>query len=147
MKTNAQGVKIITNFEGFEAEAYSCPAKVWTIGYGSTRQPDGQKVNASCAAITEPTAKKWLQNDLIKFENQLKRLVKIELTENQFSALISLIYNIGGGNFKASTLRAKLNRGDYIGAANEFPKWRRAGGRILKGLVLRRAAEQALFEA
>ena len=64
-----------------------------------------------------------------------------------YSSLASIIYNIGSGNFQRSTLRMKLNRGWYEDAANEFPKWRRAGGRILKGLVKRRAKERELFLA
>lgn len=145
MRTNAFGVQIIIGFEGYSATPYQCSAKVWTIGYGSTRQPDGTPVTADTPAITREEAKRWLEADLRKFEGAVTRLVDVPLHENQFSALVSLVYNIGSGNFKASTLRSKLNRGDYFGASQEFYKWRRAGGKVLNGLVRRRAAEEALF--
>ena len=74
------------------------------------------------------------------------RLVKVPLARHERAALISFAFNVGTGNFAASTMRMKLNRNDRIGAAQEFPKWRRAGGVILKGLVRRRAAERRLFE-
>ena len=88
-----------------------------------------------------------MARDLERYERAVGRLVTVSLSENQFGALVSFTYNLGSDNLKASTLRQKLNRGDYRGAAGEFPKWRRAGGRVLKGLVRRRAAERALFEA
>ena len=88
----------------------------------------------------------WVRHELARTEYDVSRLINVPLTENQFGALVSFTYNVGSGNLKASTLRQKLNRGDYAGAADEFPKWRRAGGKILRGLVRRRAAERALFE-
>ena len=77
----------------------------------------------------------------------ITRLITVPLNSNQFSAIGSLTFNIGSSRLKSSTLRSKINRGDYDGASAEFPKWRRAGGRILKGLVRRRIAERELFEA
>ena len=147
MKTNDAALEIITRFEGFSAKPYQCPAAVWTIGYGSTRQPDGTRVSKDTPALTEAEALDWMRHDLMRFERAVSRLIKVPLTENQFGALVSFTYNVGSGNLRASTLRQKLNRGDYWGAANEFPKWRRAGGRVLRGLVRRRAAERELFLA
>lgn len=132
--------KIIKACEGLRLEAYLCPANVWTIGYGHTRtaKPGLQ--------IDESEAEKLLRIDLAETELFVSRYVRLELNQNQFDALVSLVFNIGPGNFKASTLRMKLNRGDFVGAANEFPKWRKGGGRVLPGLVKRRALEKALFE-
>ena len=86
-----------------------------------------------------------LQGTRLDAEGAINKLVKSELTENMFSAIASLVYNIGTGNFQRSTLKMKLNRGEYENAADEFGKWRKAGGRILKGLVRRRAQERELF--
>ena len=98
--------------------------------------------------ISEAEAETLLVLDLESSEGWVLRLVKEPLSENQFSALTSFTFNVGCGALQRSTLRMKLNRGEYtLGAADEFPKWRRAGGRILAGLVRRRAAERALFLA
>ena len=88
-----------------------------------------------------------VRHELARTEYDVARLVRIPLTENQFGSLVSFTYNVGSGNLKASTLRQKLNRGDVEGALLEFPKWRRAGGKILLGLVRRREAEKQLFVA
>lgn len=145
MKTNHSGLDIITHFEGFSSTPYKCPAGVWTIGYGSTRHPDGQPVTAATEPIDETEALEWMAGDLADTEKQVAWLITAPLTENQFSALVSFTYNLGAGNLQSSTLRMKLNRENYDGAADEFPKWRRAGGEILAGLVKRRAAERSLF--
>ena len=145
MRTNEAGLAIIRGFEGFEAAPYRCPAGVWTIGYGSTRTPEGAPVTAETGPITEAEAAAWMARDLERYERAVEAYVTVPVNDNQFSALVSFTYNLGSGNLRASTLRQKLNRGDYEGAAGEFPKWRRAGGRVLKGLVRRRAAERALF--
>ena len=87
-----------------------------------------------------------LKDDLARFERGVNTLIPItRLTQNQFDALVSFSFNVGLGNLQASTLRQKLNRGDYEGAGNEFPKWRKAGGKVLPGLVRRRADEKNLF--
>ena len=145
MKTNAAALEIITAFEGFSAEPYQCPAGVWTIGYGSTRAPGGSPVTASAKPLTETQAMGWMRHELGRTEYDVARLIDAPLTDNQFGALVSFTYNLGSGNLAASTLRQRLNRGDHAGAAGEFPKWRLAGGRVLRGLVRRRAAERALF--
>lgn len=147
MHCNEEGIKVIKHFEGFHSTVYYCPARVLTIGYGSTRGKDGKKLRKNAASITEQEGEELLRRDIRSAERSINRLIKVELNENEFSALCSFVYNLGSGNLQSSTLRTKLNRGDYEGAANEFPKWRRAGGKILKGLVLRREMERNLFLA
>ena len=144
---NASGLRIITAFEGFSATAYRCPAGIPSIGFGSTRLADGSRVKMDSPKITEATAKAILRGHLDHVERDIRKLVRIKLNENEFSALCSWTYNLGSGRLQSSTLRAKLNRNDRIGAANEFPKWRRAGGKILRGLVRRREFERRLFLA
>jgi len=96
--------------------------------------------------LTFDQANYLLETDMVKYGLQLENATSgILLNNNQFSALVSFVFNVGIGNFKASTLLKKLRGGDYLGAADEFPKWRRANGKILRGLVLRRAAERDLF--
>ena len=147
MNINELGIEIIKGFEGFSSEPYLCPAKVWTVGYGATRSSTGGPVGPDMEPISEAEAEDLPIRDLESSEGWVHRLVKKALTENQFSALTSFTFNVGCGALQRSTLRMKLNRGEYQGAADEFPKWRRAGGRILAGLVRRRAAERALFLA
>ena len=147
MNINELGIEIIKGFEGFSSEPYLCPAKVWTVGYGATRSSTGGPVGPDMEPISEAEAEDLPIRDLESSEGWVHRLVKKALTENQFSALTSFTFNVGCGALQRSTLRMKLNRGEYQGAADEFPKWRRAGGRILAGLVGRRAAVRALFLA
>lgn len=145
MKTNDAGMNIIKSFEGYSGTVYLCPAGRWTIGWGSTWDKYGEPVTSSHPDISEGEATVLLRREVTHSEKAIDRLVTAELTENMYSSCVSLIYNIGSGNFQSSTLRMKLNRGDYEAAADEFPKWRRSGGRILKGLVRRRKAERELF--
>ena len=96
-------------------------------------------------SITEDEADQLLKRDIGSAERSVERLIRVQINDNEFSSLVSFVYNLGSGRLQSSTLRAKLNRDDREGAADEFPKWRRAGGKILKGLVLRREAERSLF--
>lgn len=139
MKTSSNGIELIKKYEGFRAEAYKCPAGKWTIGYGHTRTAGiGQ-------FITEKQAEDLLISDVNITEIHIDLYVKVPLTQNQYDALVSLVYNIGYGNFKKSTLLRLLNLGRYEAAKNEFHKWRMGGGKVLPGLVKRRAAEAELF--
>jgi lysozyme len=147
MQCNEAGLRIIKHFEGFHSKPYLCPAGVPTIGFGSTRGLNGKRIRTNSAHITEEEGEELLQRDVQSAASAVKRLIQIELNENELSALCSFVYNLGSGRLQSSTLRAKLNRGDYEGAALEFPKWRRAGGKILRGLVLRREMEVKLFLA
>ena len=117
---------------------------VWTIGIGTTVYPNGTKVKKG-DSCTLDQAKSYFSHDLKRFEASVNNLVKVPLSQNQFDALVSLVYNIGSGNFASSTLLKKLNAKDYAGAAEQFPRWNKGGGKVMKGLVRRRDAERALF--
>lgn len=139
-KINSDGLKILKSFEGLELRAYKCPAGIWTIGYGST----GPHVKEGMV-ITEPEAEELLRKDLERFEAGVADLVSVPLSDNQFSALVVFSFNVGLGNLQSSTLLRKLNFADYLGAANEFTRWTKAGGKVLSGLVARRQKEKELF--
>lgn len=132
--------QIVKNAEGLRLEAYLCPAGVWTIGYGHT----GTDVWPGLV-ITEKWAESLLERDLRTFEAYVSGYVKVDLTQDQFDALVSFVYNIGAEAFKNSTMLKKLNAGDYEGAAKEFPRWNKSKGKVLPGLVKRREAERKLF--
>lgn len=135
-------LRLVKHFEGFRATAYKDPVGVWTIGYGET----GPFVHAD-TTVTEPEAARWLADRLLLCALEIGRLVTgVYLMPHQTAALQSFLYNIGSGAFARSTMRRKLNAGDFDGAAAEFPKWRKAGGKVLPGLVRRRDAERRLFE-
>jgi len=144
---NERGIQIVKSFEGISTKPYLCPASVWTVGYGATVGSDGRPIDPDMEPISETEAEALFLRDLESSEGWVSRLIKTALTENQFSALTSFTFNVGAGALQRSTLRMKLNRGEYQGAADEFPKWRIAGGRILAGLIRRRAVERALFLA
>lgn len=139
MRTSQRGVSLIKSFEGLRLLAYRDAVGVWTIGYGATR---GVKAGMS---ITKEQAERMLLNDVQRFEPEVARLVQVPLTGNQWDALVSFTYNLGAANLESSTLLRLLNRGDYPGAAGQFPRWNKAGGKVLPGLVRRRAAERVLF--
>lgn len=138
---NAAGLEIVKRSEGLRLKAYVCPAGVLTIGYGST----GAHVKAGMT-ITAEQAEGLLRSDLRRFEDAVSRLAKVA-TDNQFSAMVSLAFNIGEGDggFKTSTLLRKHNEGDYAGAKAEFARWNKAAGKVLPGLVTRRADEAELY--
>lgn len=140
MHTSQKGLDLIKSFEGLRLSAYKCPADVWTIGFGTTA---GVKPGQT---ITKERAEELLREDVKRFEAQVLRLVKVPLTQGQHDALVSFVYNLGAGNLSNSTLLRLLNAGDYAGAAAQFDRWNKAGGKVLAGLVRRRAAERALFE-
>ena len=155
MILNAAGLSIIKDFEGLVdgdpstpgLEPYLDPVGIPTLGWGSLWGSDGRRVTMNHLSISKIEAGRLLSREVRHVERQVAYLVTAKLTSNQFSALVSLVYNIGSGNFQASTLRRLINRNEYEKAADEFPKWRRAGGRILPGLVRRRGVERALFLA
>lgn len=138
-KINEQGLRLLKNFEGLRLRAYLDPVGVWTIGYGTT---SGVRPGMT---ITVQQAEELLKRDLIRFENIVDRYVKVPLNSNQFSALVSFVYNVGAGAFSGSTLLRLLNQNNYRGAADQLLRWVNAGGRSLPGLVRRRRAERALF--
>lgn len=139
-----EGIDLIKQFEGWRSNAYQDSVGVWTIGYGHTSNAGPPKVHSGLK-ITLSEGETILRRDLKTFENAVARNVTVPLNPNQYSALVSFCYNVGPGNFARSTLRRRLNTGDYLGASKEFLKWNKAGGTVLAGLVRRREAEQALF--
>lgn len=138
-RVNAAGLDLIRRYEGLRLTAYLCPAGVWTIGYGHTGdvQP-GQ-------TITRERADELLRADLRNAEGAVSRLIRVPLSDNEFSALVSFAFNCGIGALEGSTLRRHLNGGLRLAAAGEFWRWCYGGGRRLEGLVRRRADERALF--
>ena len=143
-KTATRGIELIKEFEGCRLTAYKCPAGVWTIGYGHTGTVDG-KLIASGMTISAAKATELLKKDLAEFEAAVNSSVTAPITQNMFDALVSFSFNVGAGALRRSTLLKKLNAKDYDGAANEFPLWNKAGGKVLNGLVRRREREKQLF--
>lgn len=141
MRINRAGIDLIREFEGCRLKAYLCPAKVPTIGYGHT----GRDVKIGMT-ITQDQAEGLLVNDLRLFEQGVEQICPT-CTPNQFSALVSFAYNLGLHALEGSTLRKLHNAGEYAAAQGQFARWNKAGGRILLGLVRRRAAEAALYGA
>ena len=142
MRTSQKGIDLIKEFEGFRKEAYLCPGLVWTIGYGHTRGVhEGDK-------ITEREAEMLLREDLEEAEYVVDRLITAEIDQNQFDALVSLVYNIGSGNFHKSTIRRLINEGcwDIARLEHAWKMWNKSNGRVLKGLVRRREAEFELYK-
>jgi lysozyme len=140
VKTSPAGIKAIEGYEGCRLTAYQDSVGVWTIGVGHTIGV------VPGMTITQEEADDLLAEDLANAEAAVNSLVKVPLSQPQFDALASLVFNIGPGAFRSSTLLRKLNAGDYEGAAAEFPRWCRAGDQILPGLEKRRAAEAAMFK-
>ena len=145
MKTSQQGINLIKAYEGFSSKPYLCPAQYWTIGYGNIRGRDGKRITKDSHHLSESEAEQLLAHELRSFESTVKRLIKVPLTQGQFDALVSFTYNLGGGALSSSSLRRILNRGNYHGAERQFGRWVFAGGRKLRGLVKRRAAEARMF--
>ncbi len=141
---NQLGLDLIKEFEGFRSEAYLCPANIWTIGYGNTFYLDGEKVKRG-DKISREKAEELLKVTVQIFSDHVNKLLKIPVTSNQFSALVSLTYNIGVDAFKNSTLLKVLNQGNYTEAGNQFLRWNKANGKILEGLNKRRRRERKLF--
>ena len=144
MQTSEKGIALIKQFEGCRLTAYQDSVGVWTIGYGWTKPVDGKPIRAGMT-IKQETAERLLKTGLVSYENDVSRLVKVDLTQGQFDALVSFTYNLGARSLSTSTLLRKLNAGDYAGAADEFLRWNKAGGKVLNGLTRRREAERALF--
>ena len=144
MQTSDKGIDLIKQFEGCKLSAYQDSVGVWTIGYGWTQPVDGKPIRAGMT-IKQETAERLLKTGLVSYESDVSRLVKVGLTQGQFDALVSFTYNLGARSLSTSTLLRKLNAGDYAGAADEFLRWNKAGGKILNGLIRRREAERALF--
>jgi lysozyme len=146
MKMTDEGLRLIMKFEGFRAKAYRDPVGIWTIGYGHTSRAGEPHVHAGLT-ITRAQAREILRKDVKMFADGVRRLVKVDLSDAQFSALVSFAYNVGlGGLARSSVLRA-VNRREFNAVPRRLALWVKAGGRRLPGLVRRRAAEGAMFLA
>lgn len=143
MQTSKTGFDLIKHYEGLKLTAYPDPATgstPWTIGYGSTAGvKQGMKIN-------ESQANSMLRADVAKFEKDINRLVKVKLTQSQFDALVSFVYNLGPTNFANSTLLTQLNAGNYKLVPDQIRRWNKANGKVMAGLVRRRESEAKLFE-
>ena len=157
MSISEAGILLIKSFEGCHNSPYKCPATLWTIAYGHVLYPDQARLKnderANYPLKTEHNRTfsgdeidTLLEKDLQRFSDGVLRLCPAA-ADNQchLDALASFAFNVGLGNLQSSTLRMKYNRGDYDGAADEFLKWNKAGGKVLRGLERRREAERALF--
>lgn len=140
MKLSLKGREFIKSHEGLRLNAYSCSAGVRTIGYGHT---GGNFPNT----ITQVQADAYFDADIAVFENGVTQLVKVQNTQSQFDALVSLAFNIGVGAFGKSTLLRKLNQGNFAGAQAQFSAWCKAGGKTNAGLLKRRLDEANMFGA
>lgn len=138
---NPAGLALLKRAEGLRLTAYQDPIGLWTIGYGhtATARPG--------LRIAPEAAEELLRRDVAEAERAVTQLVSVPLNANQFSALVCFVFNLGRKAFATSTLRRLLNAGDYLGAAEQFARWDKAGGRRLEGLAQRRLAERHLFEA
>ena len=146
MSSVVTAAALCRQFEGFYSAPYLCPAGVPTIGFGSTRYEDGRPVTLRDPAITRECAEQLLQHELQReVLPAVARLCPGLNTENRAAALLDFTYNLGSGNLRSSTLRRKINAGDWAAVPAELAKWVRGGGRVLPGLVRRRAAEAALI--
>jgi lysozyme len=157
MSISEAGIQLIKSFEGCHNSPYKCPAKLWTIGYGHVLYPDQARLKTDERAsypLKPEHNRVWdadeidelLTADLDFFSVGVRRLCPASVDRQcNHDALVSFSYNCGLGSLQSSTLRMKYNRGDYEGAADEFLKWTKAGGKVLNGLVRRREAERALF--
>ena len=140
MQTSQKGIDLIKKFEGTVLKVYKDAVGKETIGIGHLI-----KAGEHFTTLTQQQAEDLLAKDLKQFEVGVASSVKVPLTQNQFDALVSFSFNLGLGNLNSSTLLKKLNSGDYKGTSEEFPKWNRAGGKVLQGLTNRRIAEKELF--
>ena len=138
MKTSQKGIDFIKSFEGFEAKPYRCSANKLTIGYGHVI-----RTGETYTHLTEQQANDLLASDLVRFETDILDCVDVPMTQNQFDALVSLAFNVGGDAVKKSTLVRMLNNGDNC--ADQFLRWDKCDGRPLAGLTRRRAAEREMF--
>jgi lysozyme len=145
-KISTKGLDIIKKYEGFSSKPYLCPAKVITVGYGSTYYEDGSKVKLTDSPITQERATELLEALLVSFERAVDSYCIDTINQSQFDALCSFAYNCGVGNLKSSTLLKKVNvNPDNPTIKDEFLKWTKGGGKTLPGLIRRRTEEAQLY--
>jgi lysozyme len=157
MKISNDCLKMIVHHEGKRNKPYRCPALLFTVGVGHVLYPEQNKLKLEDRIsfklkpeddrfFTDEEVYEILQKDLRRFERGVLRLCPMGLTQHRFDALVSFAFNVGLGNLQRSTLRMKHNRGDYDGAAQEFLKWSKAAGKVLRGLLIRRTDEMNLYK-
>lgn len=144
MELNEAGIKLIQDFEGLMLETYLCGAGVPTIGWGHTSAAGAPMVTPGMK-ITEAEAREIFLRDVKQYSDGVRALLAVEVNDNQFSAMVSLAYNIGVAAFATSSVLRFVNDGQMEAAAASFALWNKAGGQVLRGLVRRRAAEAGLF--
>lgn len=147
MQITAEGLALIKAHERLRLDAYPDAGYGWaraTIGYGHTSAAGAPDVTRGMR-ITAAEAETILIRDLRKVEQAVRSAIRVPLNDNQYSALVSLVFNIGAGAFGKSTLLRKLNAGDYAGAADQFLVWNKSNGKVLSALKKRRASERSLF--
>lgn len=138
-KVNQDGLNLIKEFEGLRLNAYQCSAKVWTIGYGHTKDVyRGQEITLEQAEVS-------LLDDLQDAQNAVSRLVMVPLNDNEYSALVSFVFNVGSGNFEGSTLLKLLNKRMYDMVPPQLMRWNKVNGQESGGLSRRRSAEGKLW--
>lgn len=141
MNISLNGINLIKGFEGYSGTPYQDVVGIWTWGYGHARKFKEELPDS----VSRPEAEALLQTDLVPACKCVNQCVKVPINQNQFDALVSFVYNIGGSAFSASTLLKKINASEMDGAENEFLRWNRAGAKVIDGLTRRRAAEAKLF--
>lgn len=139
-------IPLAKQFEGFRSKPYRCPAGVWTIGFGTTIYPNGRKVQPTDAPVDVETAESYL---IFELEKSLAAVIRycpgIIDSDNRLAAITDFTYNLGAGALQTSTLRRRLNQRDWESSKKEIQRWVYAGGRVLPGLVARRACEAKLL--
>jgi lysozyme len=148
MKLDDSGYKLIQGFEGLSLVPYLCSAKVATIGYGATFYPSSKKVTMQDAPISLATAKWMFKETADKFAADVNKMIKANINQNQFNAIVCLAYNIGLAGLAKSSLLKKVNVNPSDPTiTNSFMIWNKAGGKVLNGLTKRRAIEAKLYFA
>ena len=161
MKASKELIKMLKHHEGVRYKPYQCPAKLWTIGVGHVMYPEQAKIPSTPEGMATRKAyplksqdnRRWseeevdsiLAKDVVRFERGVARYLPIRLSQNEFDALVSFSFNLGLGVLQRSTLRQALLRGDKVMAMQSLLKYNKAGGKVLKGLDIRRKDEAALF--
>jgi lysozyme len=148
MRTTSQrGRALIEKHEGLRLLPYLCPAGIPTIGFGNTFYPNGRRVRIEDPPLTRSEANELLAAVLVRFEKSINTLVTKQITQNQFDALVSFVYNVGTEAFRRSTLLRVINSnpGNFAEIERQFLRWDKGGGRVLPGLVARRRDEFNLY--
>jgi|TARA_R110001592_G_scaffold7653_1_gene42419 lysozyme len=140
MTISEEGKSLIKKFEGCELTAYKCAAGVPTIGYGHIK---GVSMGDT---ITQEQADEMFNHEMHEYETYVNTAVTVPLSQNQYDAIVSWVFNLGNGNLLASTMLKVINSGDHAGVPAQIKRWNKAGGKVLDGLVRRREAEALLYQ-